>query len=66
MTVTAHDRTLRPDDFAPHRIRTAIAIALGASVPAAGSAVLVTGSGVTGALTGAFTIACVALAALII
>ncbi|MFC7448727.1 hypothetical protein [Rhodococcus daqingensis] len=66
MTVTAHDRTLRPDDIAPHRIRSAISIALAASVPAAASALLVTGSALAGALIAAFTIVCVGLAAVMI
>ncbi|SEL10679.1 hypothetical protein [Rhodococcus maanshanensis] len=66
MQLTAHDQSLFPDDPAPHRVRSAVAIAMGSAVPATASAVLVTGSGTTGVLTGAFTIACVAVAALII
>jgi hypothetical protein len=66
MQLTAHDQSLFPDDRAPHQVRSAISIALAASVPAAAPALLVTGSALAGVLIAAFTSICVGLAAVMI
>ncbi|MBP1160265.1 hypothetical protein ABIC28_002248 [Rhodococcus sp. PvR044] len=66
MQLTAHDQSLFRDEPAPHRVRSAVAIALAASVPSAAPALLVTGSALAGVLIAAFTSICVGLAAVMI